>query len=41
MENDDVTVLLVWNGPGVGQKWQLPSVMRALKRGRGDDEVSE
>ena len=41
MENDDVTVLLVWNGPGVSQKWQLTSVLRALKRERGEDSDGE
>ena len=41
MENDDVTVLLVWNGPGVGQKWQLQSVLRALKRQRGEESEDE
>jgi hypothetical protein len=41
MENDDVTVLLVWNGPGVGKKWQLDGVLRSLKRERGEDSSDE
>ena len=41
MENDDVTVLMVWNGPGVGQKWQLQSVLRTLKRQRGEESGDE
>ena len=41
MENDDVTVLMVWNGPGVGQKWQLQSVLRTLKRQRGEESEDE
>jgi len=32
MEHDDVTVLLVWNGPGITNKWQLPEVIAGLKR---------
>jgi hypothetical protein len=41
MENDDVTVLLVWNGPGVGKKWQLDGVLRTLKRERGEESDEE
>jgi len=32
MENDDVTVLLVWNGPGVQSKWQLKDLITGIKR---------
>jgi hypothetical protein len=35
MDNDDVTVLMIWNGPGVVNKWQIPAVIDALKRKRG------
>lgn len=38
MDNDDVTVLMIWNGAGVLNKWQLPGVISALKRKRGDVE---
>ena len=41
MENDDVTVLLVWTGPGVCQKWQMNHVIKALKRERGEDSEDE
>ena len=34
MQNDDVTVLMVWNGPGVAKKWQLNQVIRSMKRPR-------
>jgi chromosome segregation ATPase len=30
MEHDDVTVLLVLNGPGVASKWQVPEIVSAL-----------
>jgi hypothetical protein len=30
MDNEDVTVLLVWNGPGVTSKWQLGDIKSAL-----------
>ena len=36
-----MTVLLVWNGPGVCQKWQMNHVMKALKRERGEDSEDE
>jgi hypothetical protein len=32
MEHDDVTVLLVWNGPGVKSKWQLFEVIKTMRR---------
>ena len=41
MENDDVTVLLVWNGPGVLHKWQLYCALQCMKRDRGDGEKEE
>jgi len=31
MDNDNVTVLLVFNGPGVGSKWQLSQVIKRLR----------
>jgi hypothetical protein len=44
MDNDDVTVLLVWNGPGVASKWQLGEIISALRKrkaSRDDDEEEE
>ena len=32
MDNDDVTVLMVYNGPGVVNKWQLGDVIAGLKK---------
>jgi hypothetical protein len=32
MEHDDVTVLLVWNGPGLLAKFQLPDLIKSFKR---------
>ena len=40
MNNDDVTVLMVWNGPGV-QKWQLGDVIRNLRSGNKRSHSSE
>eukprot|EP01036_Dinobryon_divergens_P056977 gene56977-76078_t len=37
MDNPDVTVLLVWNGPGVRDTWQLSSVLQAMKIKRKKD----
>ena len=36
MDNEDTTVLMIWNGPGVMHKWQLPAIIQALKRKRGN-----
>ena len=47
MDHDDVTVLLVLNGPGVKNKWQLRDVLQSMMRsangGRGvvEDEEEE
>lgn len=30
LENDDVTVLMVWNGPGVVNKWNFPDVSTSM-----------
>ena len=40
INNDDVTVLMVWNGPGV-PNWQISDAISALKRKRnvGDNAV--
>jgi hypothetical protein len=35
MDNPDVTVLLVLNGAGVEDTWQLSDVITSLKRKRG------
>mmetsp|Transcript_8903 Transcript_8903/g.8810 ORF Transcript_8903/g.8810 Transcript_8903/m.8810 type:complete len:1147 (-) Transcript_8903:579-4019(-) len=37
MDADDVTVLLVWNGPGVQTKWGLHEVIKSYKRKLGDE----
>jgi hypothetical protein len=34
MDNDDVTILLVWNGPGVASKWQFGDILSALRKRR-------
>lgn len=36
LDNEDVTVLLVWNGPGIMSKWQLTDVIPALKKRKSD-----
>ena len=35
IDNEDTTVLMIWNGPGVMHKWQLPEILHTLKRKRG------
>lgn len=30
MQHDDVTVLLVWNGPGIAKKWHFHDVIAGL-----------
>jgi hypothetical protein len=32
MDNDDVTVLMVYNGPGITSKWQLGDIIMALRK---------
>lgn len=32
MDNDDVTVLMVYNGPGITSKWQLGDIIAALRK---------
>lgn len=32
MRNDDVTILLVWNGPGTGTKWDFSKLMEELRQ---------
>lgn len=32
MDNNDVTVLLVWNGPGVASKWQFSEIISSLRK---------
>lgn len=44
MDNNDVTVLLVWNGPGVASKWQLGDIITALKKRKnrnGEEDVDD
>ena len=42
MDHPDVTVLMVWNGPGVLSKWQLPCILEGVrKRYRVSDPVTE
>ena len=38
MEHDDVTILLVWNGPGVKSKWTLHEVIKGLLLSSGQKE---
>jgi structural maintenance of chromosomes protein 5 len=33
MDNDDVTILLLWNGPGTGKKWTFSDILRNLSDG--------
>lgn len=40
MRNDDVTVLLVWNGPGTVRKWAFTDILRNLSHSRGFSQVS-
>ena len=40
MEHDDVTVLLVWNGPGVKSKWTLHEVIKGLMTASGQKETA-
>ena len=35
MEADDVTVLMIWNGPGVQAKWQLSELLKEKRRRSG------
>jgi hypothetical protein len=36
LDNEDVTVLLIWNGPGVAAKWQLGEVISSLKKRKAE-----
>jgi chromosome segregation ATPase len=40
-DHPDVTVLLIWNGPGIGQKWNLPELLRNLLRKRGIFDMAD
>lgn len=42
MNNEDVTVLLVWNGPGTTKKWTFSQVLQKLSQGEytGASEVT-
>jgi hypothetical protein len=40
IENDDITVLLVLNGPGLIIKWNFPELVTATKRAREEDDTS-
>jgi hypothetical protein len=31
LNHDDVTILLVWNGPGIKSKWKFEDVLHSLK----------
>jgi chromosome segregation ATPase len=33
MRNDDVTILLVWNGPGAESKWEFTEILEDLSQG--------
>lgn len=39
INNDDVTVLMVWNGPGV-PNWQITDAISALKRKRNIENAA-
>jgi hypothetical protein len=43
MDNNDVTVLLVWNGPGVASKWQFGDILSSLRKrkARGEEDGEE
>jgi hypothetical protein len=41
MDNDDVTVLLVWNGPGVASKWQLGEIISTLRKRKASRDANE
>ena len=44
MEADDVTVLMIWNGPGVQDKWQLSDLLKEKRRRSGlliEDKAEE
>jgi chromosome segregation ATPase len=44
MEHDDVTVLMVWNGPGVTYSWKFTEIVDSIlscKRGRQQDDASD
>lgn len=32
MEHEDVTVLMIWNGPGVRSKWQISDVIERIRK---------
>ena len=39
LDNDDVTVLMVWNGPGVASKWHMDEVLEAYRKRKADEMV--
>jgi hypothetical protein len=44
LDHDQVTVLLIWNGPGIEEKWNLSNIVENLKRKRkslGQGKVEE
>jgi hypothetical protein len=41
MDNNDVTVLLVWNGPGVASKWQFGDILSSLRKRKARREEDE
>lgn len=45
LDHPQVTVLLIWNGPGIQEKWNLSTIVRNLKRKKGvmeeEDEAAE
>lgn len=40
LDNDDVTVLMVWNGPGVASKWQMEEVLKAYRKRKAEEVLA-
>jgi chromosome segregation ATPase len=40
MEHEDVTVLMIWNGPGVRSKWQLSEMISKIKKRKGIKDIT-
>lgn len=41
MDNEKVSVLLVFNGPGIKRKWQLEDVLEHLQQQTDNEEVKK
>ena len=40
MEHEDVTVLMIWNGPGVRSKWQISDIIERIRKRKGLADVT-